>query len=520
MFNKNNIITIEIENKKYSAIAFNSKECELPSFLLQGEKKPGYLYHGDKLEPWFWTGFINYDNKKCLYFEELELFPLSLLSSSLRNKAPKLILNLAKALSLCDSSFLDLQNGIISAWRIYFTKDDGVLLLPRTLSDIFSSTSTEEVRYSNSTSFIHANILPSFSLIDQMAQLFYYSITSIKPYEYKTIRTNSYNAIDLNLLIKSQNITLDSDFINKINTILHLKLNKMRDISSNFEPQVALKWFIERFENFQWDLENRKTSNTKIEDLLKNNVTESYITKLLKKEKQIIFWRKRGAVIIISSVIAIFVISFVGSRIHEALQPPYTAGLDQNGVIKAYYIAQNDLDVQALEASLKRGVKSPISNEITTLFVTRQTRLAYERVNSIINPDNWVSEGMPPIEDKKIIYGVNDIQISQINQDQYLATSIFYSPYSLDQNESEDASNDSTTEGFRCYRFEQKQVFSFEYNDKGWYEITDIKPVEMKYLDTLIVPVYNSNDISYDKTTDKRKTEIVVENKYLNKNFL
>lgn len=520
MFNENNIITIEIEDKKYSAIAFNSKECELPSFLLQGEKKPGYLYINEKLEPWYWTGFVNYQEKKCLYFDQIDLYPLSLLSSSLRSKAPKLILNLAKALSLCESSFLDLQNGIISAWRIYFTKDDNVLLLPRTLSDIFSSTSTEEIRYNNSTSFIHANILPSFSLIDQMAQLFYYSITAIKPYEYKTIRTNGYNAIDLNLLIQSQNINLDSDFTSKINKILHIKLNKMRDISSNYEPQIALKWFIERFDGFQWDLENRKPTHAKIEDLLENEITKTYITKLVKKEKQIIFWRKRGAVIIISSIIAIFVLSFVGSRIHEALKPPYTAGLDQSGVIKAYYIAQNDLDVQALEASLKRGVKSPISNEITTLFVTRQTRLAYERVNSIINPDSWVDEGMPPIEDKKIIYGVHDVQISQINQNQYLATSVFYSPYSLDQSESEDTSLENTVDGFRCYRFEQKQVFSFEYNEKGWYEITDIKPIEMKYLDTLIVPIYNSNDISYDKTKDNRKTEIIVENKYVGKNFL
>jgi hypothetical protein len=521
MFSNENIIKIKIENKEYSAIAFSDKNCELPSFLLQGEKKPGYLYTNGKLEPWYWEGFSNYNDKKCLYFEPIEIYPLSQLASSLRNKAPKLILNLAKALNLCDSKFLDLQNGIITAWRIFFTKDDEVLILPRTLSDIFSSTSSEKVRFNNSNSFIHANILPSFTLIDQMAQLYYFAMTSIKPFEYETIRSNRYKSIDLKLLVQALEVNVDLDLVDKINKILHLSLSKTRDISANHKPEIALKWFIERFDNVTWDLDNIEDRTITIKDLKNNKVTEQLILKLQKNEKRIIFWRKRGTLIIIITIVAAFIIGFVGSRISDALQPPYTAGFNQSEIIAAYYQAQNDLDVQNLEASLKRGVKSPISNEITTLYVTRQTRLAYERVDSVINPKSWVEEGMPPIDSKKIIYGIDETEITRLNENQYLATSIFYSPYDLGDNEtSEDNLDIIEPTSTKCYRYEQKQVFSFTYNDRGWYEISDIQTTDFKYIDTLDVPVYNSSDPTYDFESDERVTTALVEEQYKNKSFL
>lgn len=518
MFVQKDIIDIEIDNIKYSAIAFNDKNCELPSFLLQGEKKPGFIYKNGELTPWYWEGFTNYEGKKCLYFAPIKLYPLSQISSTLRGEAPKLIINLATALSLLDSKFLDLQNGILSAWRIFFTEDDGVLILPRTLSDIFSSTADQDKRFDNANSFIHANLLNSFTLIDQMTQLLYYSITSIKPFEYSIIRTNHYNALSLQLLTQALDIKLDSDLIEKIDKILHLSLSKMRDISSNYQPQVALKWFIERFKDLSWDLENTEDKKINVDDLEANEVTKNTIQKIQKKCNRIIFWRKRGALIAVITVISVFVISFVGSRIHEALQPPYTYEMNQEQIIEAYYDAQNDLDVSKLEASLKRGTKSPITNEITTLFVTRQTRMAYEQVDSVLNPETWVKDNMPPIDNKKMIYGIDNVSITQIGENQYLATSTYYSPYPLqdssDTNEDEPFSDN--TQIFKCYRFEQKEIFTFDYNDRGWYEISQITPTEMKYIDTLLVPTYNPSDISYDIDNDTRTTESIVEQQYIN----
>ncbi len=516
MFTNNDIIEIELENIKYTAIAFSDKNCELPSFLLQGEKQPGYIFKNDELEKWYWSGFTTYQESKCLYFEPLKLYPLAELAFSLRNKAPLLIANLAKALSKLDSNFLDLQSGIVSAWRIYFTHDNGVLILPRNLSDIFSSTSSEAVRYDNANYFIHASILPSFSLIDQMAQLYYYSITSIRPYEFTTVRENGYNAISLKILSKSLDIKIDYDLVDKIDKILHLKLSKIRDISSNYEPQVALKWFIERFEDISWSLENKEYFKLDINDLLNNTNLQATIMKYQKKEKRIVFWRKKGTIIIVSTIIAAFVIGFVVGRVKEALAPPYTADYTKTEIINAYYESQNSLDVQKLEASLKRGTKSPVANEITTLFVTRQTRMAYEQIDTVVNPSSWVEEGMPPIDDKYLIYGIDDIVISQINENQYKVESIYYSPYPLENEISQEEQPLDPTGLYTCYRFKQTEIFTFEYNDRGWFEISNITNAGMNYLDTLIVPTFSSYDDTYNLETDERTTKSVVEEKYAN----
>ena len=516
MFTNKDIIEIELENKKYNAITFSDKSCELPSFLLQGEKQPGYIYKNDEFEKWYWSGFTTHKESKCLYFEPLKLYPLAELAFSLRNKAPLLITNLAKALLKLDSKFLDLQNGIVSAWRIYFTEDNGVLILPRNLSDIFSSTSSEATRYDNANYFIHAGILPSFSLIDQMSQLYYYSITSIRPFEFKTVRENSYNAISLKILSKALNINIDYDLIDKIDKILHLKLSKIRDISSNLEPQIALKWFIERFEKITWTLENKEYLKLDINDLLNNENLQSTILNYQKKEKRIVFWRKKGTIIIVSTIIAAFVIGFVVGRVKEALAPPYTAEYTKNEIIDAYYQSQNNLDVQKLEASLKRGTKSPVANEITTLFVTRQTRMAYEQIDTIVNPIKWVNEGMPPIDDKYLIYGVGDIKITQINENQYKVESIYYSPYPLENEVVEETMPIEPTNQYTCYRFKQTEIFTFEYNDRGWFEISDITNSNMQYIDTLIVPTFSSYDENYDINLDERETKSVVEEKYAN----
>ncbi len=132
--------------------------------------------------------------------------------------------------------------------------------------------------------------------------------------------------------------------------------------------------------------------------------------------------------ILIISIAVILVSAFTISRIKESLEPPYTAGFDQNGIITSYYIAQNDLNLEDLEASLAKGVKSPVSTEVTTLFVTRQTRKAYENKNSVINPEIWVKEGRKAIEEGSIIYGIDDVKIEKLNDTQYKVSSIFYTP--------------------------------------------------------------------------------------------
>lgn len=498
MFTDNNIIDLVIDNKEYSAILFDTKDTELPLSLLSGEKKISYLYKDGVLREWYWKGFAKHEGSKCIYFDKMNIHPIAQLSTSLRDKAPLLINKLAKAISLCDSKFLDLRGGIISAWRIYFTDDDDVLLLSSNLADIFASTNSEATRYENTSCFIHSGIHEAFTLIDLMSQYYYFAATGIKPFENSAIREIGYKAIPLSLLAPIVCPKLSKDFIDKIDGILNLSLGKQRNISGNLSPQKALEWFNTKFDDIKWDLEVLETPiDTKT--LLENDEsTKKYLNAVSKKANKKIFLRNKGTLIIVISIILISVGSFTYSRIKDYLAPPYTAEFDQNGVIQSYYTAQNELDIEKLNDSFARGVKSPIETEVTTLFVSRQTRQAYESKNTIINPVEWELEGRPAIEAGSMLYGVDDVNIEAIGDNYYKVTSIFYSPDNYNElpelNDNINSVDDMNY--LYIYRYKQIQLFKIELSKKGWYEITDLKSKSSTYMDTLKIPTKVVNNTS------------------------
>lgn len=529
MFTNKNIINIEIDEITYTAIVFDQNNTDLPASLLVGEKQPGYLYKDDELIPWYWTNFYTYNGSKCVYFDKINLYPVAELATSLRSKAPLLINNLAKALSKCSNKFLDLRGGVVSAWRIYFTETNDVLILSSNLADIFASTNSEATRYNNTSSLIHSSIHPAFTLIDEMAQLYYFAATGIKPFEKEYIREVGYRAIPLGLVASVVAPELEKDTIEKVDGILHLSMGKQREISGNQSPQAALVWFYSRFENIEWNLSNQETLTDTYELLKENNASNEFLKSLDKRAKQKIFWRKKGTVIIVLTVCIFIAGAFIKERVDSYLAPPYTAEMDQSGVINSYYEAQNDLNVENLEDSLAKGVKSPIANEVTTLFVTKQTRQAYESKNTVTNPVTWEDEGRPAIPYGNMIYGIDDVKIQDIGNNMFKVTSTFYSPDSYSEF-SED--NSQTTEIIvkdysLTYRFEQVQVFTVELSKKGWYEITDIKTISVKYKDTLKVPTIidkstdmlsqqSSTDETTDSVLDTRVTTEYVDNRLVN----
>ena len=139
-----------------------------------------------------------------------------------------------------------------------------------------------------------------------------------------------------------------------------------------------------------------------------------------------------------------------------------TAGQDQVAVIEALYDAQNILDVELLTDAVK-GCRLPQEMEITNLFVTSRARLAYEGFNPVINAEEWVEAGKPAIPETAIIYGVIVDSITQLDDDTFVADATWYTPYSAD----------STQEtGGYVYEYHIQQTFDFEWNKRGWWNIT------------------------------------------------
>lgn len=466
-----------IDQSAKSAITIADQDAQLPSYLLGGEKKPGYYYDGKTLSKWYWSGLNAVDGKRVLTFDPLDITPFSALATTLRPKALPLVRSLAEALILCEASFLDLSSGIIPLWRLWATDEGHILIMSQDVGDLFSSVSDEGERYLNVASWVHHTIHPPFSLIDQLTSLLYYSAAGIPPFFDKNTREDGFRALPLSYL----DTGLDNQTAAFIDATLSMGLRHMREAAGNKPPQRAVSSFLEQTEALDWNLGALQEPKSR-EELLAGDKAIDFSRAQAKRANAKVFWRKRGWLIITITVSVLLVGGFVTGRVKEALAPPYTASYNQEEVIRAYYRSQSELDLQKMEASLARKVKNPASLEVTNLFVTRQTRQAYESINVQVNPEAWIAEGRGAIAEGAFIYGISDVQIRRVDGITYQVSATYWAPFNY-EGEAEEGP-------MAVYAYDLEQRFTVEMGKKGWYEITSISAPEITNMRKIDVPTY------------------------------
>ncbi|WP_320130544.1 hypothetical protein [uncultured Sphaerochaeta sp.] len=474
-----------LEGTEYSCITIGEKGIELPSYLMQGIKACGYIVRNGVSESWYWDGLTIAKNKRCIYFKKLPLFSITDLATKKRSQALALVRELAKALAVLPPKFLDLSSGILPLWRIWFLTDGGVLILPQTLADLFSSCAIETTRAFQSTGWVHYDTHKPFTLCDQMTQFLYFAILGFPPFLSGETREDAFRPLPVSIL---PNLQLPEKTIDFIDDTLKLSLTKQRDASGNQESNAALSWFIEQTEGLQWNLEDRDEPRTR-DSYNQDPSCGPFLEKQKKRADRKIFWRKKGW--IVASVVAVvfLVVWFTGSRIKASLTPPYTAGMSDVQIIDEFYAGQTELDIQKMEASLSGKAKNPASMEVTNLFVSRQTRQAYENISTQIDPNKWIKEGKPAIPEGTYLYGVTDVKIVQTGDNVYRATSTIYTPYSYSDDTTNDEEQPSAAHAF-MYSYQQVQEFTFGVSKHGWTVITNITNISVKDLGRFEVETY------------------------------
>jgi hypothetical protein len=122
--------------------------------------------------------------------------------------------------------------------------------------------------------------------------------------------------------------------------------------------------------------------------------------------------------------------------------------------------------------------------EVTNLFVTRQTRLAYEGINSQVDPNRWIADGKPALVEGTFLYGVADVEVVQQDETTFTATGTLYTPYSY----TDEGEQQVQSQGVPIYLYHITQQFTVEMGKRGWYEITDIKAVNVDFVERVVVP--------------------------------
>lgn len=476
------IIDIIRDGQEKTAIWIGNDDMGIPRHLLQGEKKSGIISDGRTIRPWFWDGLCAIEGERYVYFEPCRIRPIYEISTSARRNAMKIVRNIAFALRDTKKDFLDLITGIFPLYRIWIYGESDVLILPPDLGDIFAVMRSDERKEAEVNWIIQGNAEKPFLLITEMAELLYFAAAGCFPFSSEAARESGYKEMPLSFYA-----SLPEKTEGLINFIFHAKSREMRDIMGNRDGGENLNWFLIRSESLEWGLENR-TEEERDQAILKAESSEeykAYFQSREKKAKRNAFWRVKGTIIIVATVLTLSIGGFLWSYIGNLLEPPLTKDLEPEGIIEAFYAAQSDCNPDGLMTALK-GFDAPQQMEVMNLYVSTRTRMAYESFDPLVNAAEWVSEGKPEVPETSNIYGVVLEEIEQTGENTYQARGIWYTPFPYNEEETF-----QTEEGsIPVYLYEITQSFTFTWNDRGWWNITDSEITESSFLGAESVGTY------------------------------
>jgi hypothetical protein len=491
MIEEKDIIERTIDGEEKTLIKLGRDDFGLPKHLMQGEKKCGFLFKDGEIKEHYWEGLVSVDGYKYVYFDKMDILPISAIATTERANALKILRELAYAITKHPESFSSsLESGVIPLWRFYIVKGDGVLLLSDDLSNIFSVMQEEADRQNQVVAFLKKDTEKGYTLISQFGQLLYFALTSILPYEDDDIRNHNYAEIPLELFKEERFPSLPKETEGFINFVLHAKQREMRDIEGNRGPVENLSWFLTRTANLKWEVENLSPEKSE-HTLEKMKATPAYAAFREKTErgaKRTRFWRVKGTIIIISVLALGFGLGFGIPYVKSFFDPPYTRMMEPEEIIRAVYDGQNELNVDAVSDPFKKA-KAPQETEVVNLFVTSRMRYANEGFEPVVRADEWVANGKPAINEQSFVYGVDDVQIEKVDDATYIATATWYTPYAYDEEE-ETTSDPNAPKEVYTYRVTQR--FTFTWNDRGWYNITGCETTASDYLGPETVETYSN----------------------------
>lgn len=491
MIERQDIVNITFQGKEKTAIRLGETEyASALNQILSGEKEKG-IYLKDGVEhTWYYDGLTSIDGQKYVYFDKISITPISDICNIKREYALEIILNLADTLSHQDDKFLNLEANVFPLWRVFIVDEKDLLILPSDLENLLLVMREENDKNRSIKAFTKGGTEAGFSLILQMAELMYFALTSKIPYEDEIIRESGFSHIPLSYYKAELFPNLNKKTFDFINYIIEAKSQRQRDISGNKTNKENVAWFINKANYLTWDVESISVDelNAKLEAIENTDSYKGLYEKDTKSAKRKVFVRKKGALVAAISLAVLIVFYLIYFYVSRALAPPFTKDMEPVEMIYAYYDAHNNLDVSALNDPLK-GVKAPQDMEITSLFVTVQTRKAYEDLEPYVNVTNWIEQGKPAIKDGAFIYGVDDIVVNQIGDNVYEATAIWYSPYDYDKSADAQLLEEVPGKTY-TYLYKISQIFTFTWNNRGWWNITDVQNNIYESYDVILVDTF------------------------------
>ncbi|MBQ5365207.1 MAG: hypothetical protein IIU49_03965, partial [Spirochaetales bacterium] len=111
---------------------------------------------------------------------------------------------------------------------------------------------------------------------------------------------------------------------------------------------------------------------------------------------------------------------------------------------------------------------------VSTIYVTSSVQKSYEGRSHVVDPRDWIRDGMGPLPKSSIVYGVSDVKVQQIDDDVFRAVITSWSS----ENYLDERNTLIEEDGMDVYRY--TEVVDFTFRTRGtWREISNIEKVDM-----------------------------------------
>lgn len=189
-----------------------------------------------------------------------------------------------------------------------------------------------------------------------------------------------------------------------------------------------------------------------------------------KREKRRSFKKKHGSTIFITAAALIVIGFFAAPFVKNAFEPDITEGLAPTEVIELFYLSQNSLNHEAMNACTSSSAGKSYISQVTNLFVISRVRQGIEMKDVFTSAPEWIAAGQPELRDNSFVFGITDLEISSTAaKRQYEVSFIKWStlpPQAEELTSEEELAQVSSTEDVQAFRI--TETLHMIETSKGW----------------------------------------------------
>lgn len=395
----NGVALIKNNNEKFLAIDSGLKNKAFVGVdTAKLQSLPGLIIHKGEISNWKLQGIREINGTTLFYGPFLEGK-----SFSEQEITPQILFDLTNALdTIKDRQFPVQQFSLNSVFR---TELGEILLFPPLLMDFLNNHRKKKDSVHMLTPWNNPKYSGNKGKAFTIAALAYKMITGELPFPgeneeeiEKLMYVNTYRSPHLKepLLKKEISTLIDDSFSGKGD------LKRWLLILSNW-LQTGLS-----------DVSLTESDKNRI--LARENKKE---TRRINSNKIISFFNKYKNKLLIGTLSLVLLIAIIQTPLSKYLEPPITIGMDKEAVINLFYNSYKSLDTEIMDDCITKKAGKGDINEISTIYVTSKVRTSFEGTSGLMDPEEWKSNGMNPLEKGLQVWGIAELSLKKISTDIY-----------------------------------------------------------------------------------------------------